>query len=63
MFSHPRWVPQPNSEPPEVIITFEFTRNFYREVAHRQEFEQYCDWYYKTALKNRNRSGGAVLNR
>jgi len=35
-----------------VIITFEFTRNFYREVAHRQEFEQYCDWYYTTALKN-----------
>ena len=52
MLNHLRWItiaPQPLSE---ALITYAFTRNFYREVEYREEFEQYCDWYYRTAAAN-----------
>lgn len=40
-----RWfAPQPQPVP-EAIIVHELTREFYREVEHREEFDRYCQWY------------------
>ena len=53
MLNHLRWLtlaPQPLSE---AIVAYALTRDFYREVEYREEFEQYCDWYYRTAAANR----------
>ncbi|MBC7968963.1 MAG: hypothetical protein H7Z11_02315 [Verrucomicrobia bacterium] len=52
MLNHIRWLtiaPQPLSE---AIVAYALTRDFYREVEHRAEFEDYCDWYYQTAAAN-----------
>lgn len=52
MLNHLRWLtiaPQPLSE---AIVTYALTRDFYREVAYRAEFEDYCNWYYQTAAAN-----------
>lgn len=53
MLNHLRWItiaPQPLSE---AIVTYALTRDFYREVEYRAEFEDYCNWYYETAAANR----------
>ena len=53
MLNHLRWfaiAPQPVSE---ALIAYALTRDFYREVEYREEFEHYCDWYYRTAAANR----------
>ncbi len=52
MFYHFRWLPLPYPNVSEAIATYHVTRCFYREVAQRQEFEQYCQWYYETAAKH-----------
>ncbi|NER35504.1 MAG: hypothetical protein F6J93_16180 [Oscillatoria sp. SIO1A7] len=33
----------------EVLEIYEVSREFYREVEYREEFERYCQWYYETA--------------
>lgn len=53
MLNDLRWftiAPQPVSE---AIVTYALTRDFYREVEHRAAFDDYCDWYYRTAATNR----------
>lgn len=37
----------------EVLETYEVSREFYREVEYREEFERYCQWYYATAVRHR----------
>lgn len=52
MLNHIRWMtiaPQPVSE---AIVAYALTRDFYREVEHREQFEQHCDWYTRTAAAN-----------
>ncbi len=40
----------PRQEPlPDFIVTFEMTRNFYREVDSREEHAAYCAWYREVA--------------
>ena len=46
-----RWfAPNPQLD---ALVAYELTREFYREVAQREEFDRYCQWYYATAEKNR----------
>ncbi len=52
MFSDFRWLSFSPPDVSEAIATYNVTRCFYREVAQRQEFEQYCQWYYETAAKH-----------
>lgn len=52
MFHYLRWVPLPPATPSEAIVTYEFSRNFYREVAQRQAFADHCQWYHETAAKH-----------
>lgn len=52
MFNHIRWLmiaPQPLSE---ALVAYVLTRDFYREVEYREQFEQHCDWYDRTAAAN-----------
>lgn len=52
MLNHIRWftiAPQPISE---AIVAYALTRDFHREVKHREQFEHYCAWYRNTAAAN-----------
>ncbi|MBW4678891.1 MAG: hypothetical protein KME19_02105 [Microcoleus vaginatus WJT46-NPBG5] len=51
-FNDLRWIvpaPQPDIE---ILETHQISREFYREVEQREEFNEYCRWYYETAQKN-----------
>lgn len=50
-----RWiVPTPPQQPiQEILQAHQVTREFYREVRYREDFDRYCDWYYQTAAANR----------
>jgi hypothetical protein len=37
----------------EIVQTHQVSQEFYREVQYRQEFEQYCQWYYEAAAAHR----------
>ena len=37
----------------EVFASHQLTYEFRREVVYREDFKQYCDWYYLTAQKHR----------
>jgi hypothetical protein len=37
----------------EMIATHQVSREFYREVHYRQDFQRYCQWYRETAAANR----------
>ena len=37
----------------EVFELQQIAQDFHREVQYRQEFEQYCQWYYQTAERHR----------
>ena len=52
MFKHIRWFMIAPQSVSEAIVAYASTRDFYREVRHREEFERYCDWYYRTAAAN-----------
>lgn len=47
-----RIVPAP---PPaaDMFATYQLAYEFSQEVEHRQEFEDYCQWYYLTAQRHR----------
>jgi hypothetical protein len=52
MLNHLRWIaiaPQPLAE---AIVVYALTRDFYREVEYREEFERHCNWYRRTAAAN-----------
>lgn len=47
-----RWfapVPQPV---PEALVIYDLTRQFYRELEQREEFDRYCQWYRATAAQH-----------
>ena len=51
-FNDLRWIvpaPQPDIE---ILETHQISREFYREVEQREEFNEYFRWYYETAQKN-----------
>jgi len=52
MFKHIRWFTIAPPSVSEAIVAYALTRDFYREVEYRTEFEDYCDWYYRTAAAN-----------
>lgn len=37
----------------DVLEAAQVTREYYAEVRTRNEFKQYCQWYYATAAQNR----------
>ncbi|MBK4730825.1 hypothetical protein JJD41_13275 [Oxynema sp. CENA135] len=37
----------------ESLEAAQITRDFYREVQYRQEFDRHCQWYYETAERHR----------
>ena len=37
----------------EVLELQQITQDFHREVQYREDFEQYCQWYYQTAESHR----------
>jgi hypothetical protein len=53
MFPHelPHILPQPPVSA-EILKEYKITREFYQEVAYRQDFERYCEWYYSTAKQH-----------
>lgn len=46
-----RIVPLPPIES-EVFQTYEVAHEFYEEVRHREQLEEYCQWYRETAAQN-----------
>jgi hypothetical protein len=47
-----RWIAPIPAPTAEGLVAFELTREFYREVDNREEFERYCEWYRSTAKKH-----------
>jgi len=48
-----RIIPVPQPEIEEGFAAYQATSRFYREVESRRDFQQYCDWYYATAVAHR----------
>ncbi|MDY6896762.1 MAG: hypothetical protein SWZ49_01610 [Cyanobacteriota bacterium] len=48
-----RIVPSDTSQIEETIAVNETSRQFYRELEVRSEFNSYCEWYYDTVKTNR----------
>ncbi|MGK7923388.1 MAG: hypothetical protein AB4080_25655 [Trichodesmium sp.] len=42
-------IPEANSSPTEIFEVYQTTQDFYQEVKSREEFENYCEWYYMIA--------------
>ncbi|NJO41568.1 MAG: hypothetical protein HC769_19180 [Cyanobacteria bacterium CRU_2_1] len=51
-FSH-YIIPTPHAEMEEIFGVYQATHEFYREAQHREEFEEYCQWYYQVAEQHR----------
>lgn len=47
-----RILPLPESEAQAILQSHYAAYEFYREVRHREAFEQYCQWYAETAAAN-----------
>ncbi len=43
--------PQPEIE---TLEAHQIAKDFYREVEYRQDFKNYCQWYYETAQRHRD---------
>lgn len=46
-------IPKRPPPPADIFAVYQATREFYREVEYRQEFESYCQWYRATADNHR----------
>ncbi len=46
-------VQHPNQPAADVLKAHQLTREFHQEVEYREEFAQYCHWYYQTANSHR----------
>jgi hypothetical protein len=46
-------IPTPQPEAHEMFAASHVTREFYREVQHRADFEEYCLWYRQVAEQHR----------
>lgn len=51
-FSH-HIIPVPQPEVEDVFEVYQVTYTFYREVEHRQAFDEYCQWYDQVAEQHR----------
>ncbi|NEP04712.1 MAG: hypothetical protein F6K25_23770 [Okeania sp. SIO2G4] len=41
--------PETNSPATEIFQISQTTQEFYQEVKYRENFQNYCQWYYKIA--------------
>lgn len=46
-------IPTPPPPGDEIFATQQVSSEFHHEVQYRQAFEQYCEWYYATAMLHR----------
>lgn len=53
MTSHFHWLVPAPEPTPEVLLVYDLTRQFQREVEYREEFDRYCQWYRTTAEQHR----------
>jgi hypothetical protein len=44
-----RIIPQPEQPAAEILRATQAAQEFYREVRYRENFNNYCQWYYATA--------------
>lgn len=47
-----RIIPQPEQPAAEILQAHQAAQEFYREVKYRENFKNYCQWYYATAQQN-----------
>lgn len=52
-FEWEQTVKQPDQAVVEALQVHQLTREFHQEVEYRDEFAQYCSWYYQTAARHR----------
>ncbi|NEO54688.1 MAG: hypothetical protein F6K54_17340 [Okeania sp. SIO3B5] len=41
--------PEANSPATEIFQIYQTTQEFYQEVKYREDFQNYCQWYYEIA--------------
>ncbi|NES03836.1 MAG: hypothetical protein F6K22_13900 [Okeania sp. SIO2F4] len=41
--------PEPNTSATEICQVYQTTQEFYQEVKYREDFNNYCQWYYAIA--------------
>ena len=41
--------PEANSTVTEICQVYQTTQEFYQEVKYREDFKNYCQWYYAVA--------------
>lgn len=44
---------RPDQPAAEILKAHQLTREFHQEVEYREDFNQYCQWYYETAERHR----------
>jgi hypothetical protein len=51
MSSNLHWIvpAQPQPDPSDILVAYNITHHFYREVEYRDAFERHCQWYRETA--------------
>ena len=47
-----RIIPQPEQPAAESLRATQAAQEFYREVRYREDFKNYCQWYYATARQH-----------
>lgn len=52
MSNEMRWLNPITPVTVEILETQQVTREFHHEVRYREEFEQYCQWYYVLAAQH-----------
>lgn len=43
---------RPDQPAAEILKAHQLTREFHQEVEYREDFNQYCQWYYETAERH-----------
>jgi hypothetical protein len=46
-------IPRTPTTNSEIFAIHVVTKQFYQEVQYRQEFQNYCEWYYSVGEKHR----------
>ncbi|NEN89079.1 MAG: hypothetical protein F6K48_09260 [Okeania sp. SIO3H1] len=44
--------PEANLPATEIFQVYQTTQEFYQEVKYREDFQNYCQWYYEMAEKH-----------
>lgn len=45
-------IPEPQQPAAEILQAHQTAQQFYREVKYRENFKNYCQWYYATAQQH-----------